>query len=468
MSEKTIGEELREKLFMEKKNAYEVVSREECEKAYIYCDDYKKFLDSAKTEREATAVAINIAKGCGFEKFQYGKSYKAGDKVYFDNRGKSIYLVVFGTDSLCKGVSIAAAHIDSPRIDLKQNPLYEDSGMAYFKTHYYGGIKKYQWPALPLAIHGVMVKADGEVVNVCVGEDDGDPVFCINDLLPHLDRDSARPVSKTIDAEKMNILVGSKPFDDEKVSDKIKLNILSILNEKYGVTEKDFLTSELCLVPSGKARDLGFDRSMILAYGHDDKVCAYPIITATLEAAKLNPKKTVVTILADKEETGSDGNTGMKTHAFRNMLWEICESCGANYREMMANSKCLSADVNACFDPNFGDAYEKRNACCINQGVCVTKFTGSGGKSSTNDASAEYCAEVRKIFDDGNVLWQTGELGKVDGGGGGTVAKYISELDVDTIDVGVPVLSMHAPFEVVSKMDVYMTHKAFTAFFMRG
>ncbi|MBE6705145.1 MAG: aminopeptidase [Ruminococcaceae bacterium] len=467
MAEKTRGEELREQLFMEKKNAYEVTDTEECEKAYTYCEDYKKFLDSAKTEREATAVAVKIAEGCGFEEFTYGKSYKSGDKIYFNNRGKAIYLVVFGSDSLNDGVSIAAAHIDSPRIDLKQNPLYEDGGMAYFKTHYYGGIKKYQWPALPLAIHGVIVKADGEVVNVCVGEADEDPVFCINDLLPHLDRDGGRPVGKAIDAEKMNILVGSRPFDDEKVSDKIKLNVLSILNEKYGIIEKDFLSAELSLVPAGKSRDLGFDRSMIMAYGHDDKVCAYPIITATLEAAKLNPKKTVVTILADKEETGSDGNTGMKSHAFRNMLWDICESAGANYRQMMANSKCLSADVNACFDPNFGEVYESRNSCYINKGVVVTKFTGAGGKSSTNDASAEFCGEVRRIFDKENILWQTAELGKVDVGGGGTVAKYISEMDVDTIDVGVAVLSMHAPFEVVSKMDVYMTHKAFTAFFMR-
>lgn len=467
MSEKTRGEELKEKLFMEKKNAYEVMNKEECEKAYTFCDDYRKFLDSAKTEREATSVIENIAKGCGFEKFEYSKAYKAGDKVYFNNRDKAIYLVVFGSEPLNEGISIAAAHIDSPRIDLKQNPLYEEGGMAYFKTHYYGGIKKYQWPALPLALHGVVVKADGEVVNVCVGESCDDPVFCINDLLPHLDRDTSRPVSKTIAAEKLNVLVGSRPFDDEKVSDKIKLTVMSILNEKYGLVEEDFLSAELTLVPAGKARDLGFDRSMIIAYGHDDKVCAYPIVTATLEAAKLCPKKTIVTILADKEETGSDGNTGMKTHAFRNLLWEICESCGANYRRMMANSKCLSADVNACYDPNFGDVYETRNSCFINKGVVVTKFTGSGGKSGTNDASAEYCAEVRRIFDKENILWQTGELGKVDVGGGGTVAKFISELDVDTIDVGVPVLSMHAPYEVVSKMDVYMTHKAFAAFFMR-
>ncbi len=467
MSEKTKGEQLKEQLFMEKKNAYEVFEEGEIQKAYAYCDDYKKFLDNAKTEREATAVTAKIAEGCGFEKFEYGKAYKTGDKVYFNNRDKSIYLVVFGKEPLDSGISIAAAHIDSPRLDLKQNPLYEDGGMAYFKTHYYGGIKKYQWPALPLAIHGVIIKSDGEKVDVLVGESEDDPVFCINDLLPHLDRDSSRPMSKVIAAEKLNILVGSKPFDDEKVSEKIKLGVLSVLNEKYGIVEEDFLSAELCLVPAGRSRDLGFDKSMIIAYGHDDKVCAYPIITATLEAAKLLPNKTVVTILADKEETGSDGNTGMKTHAFKNMLWELCESCGANYRRMMANSKCLSADVNACYDPNFGDVYETRNSCYINNGVVVTKYTGGGGKSSTNDASAEYCGEIRKIFNDKKILWQTAELGKVDVGGGGTVAKYIAEMDVDTIDVGVPVLSMHAPYEVVAKADVYMTHKAFTAFFMR-
>ncbi len=467
MSEKTKGEEMREKLFITKKNAYEVMDSAECEKAYTYCEDYKKFLDSAKTEREATSVAVNIAKGCGFEEFQYGKAYKAGDKVYLNNRGKSIYLIVFGSESLENGISIAAAHVDSPRIDLKQCPLYEDGGMAFFKTHYYGGIKKYQWPTVPLALHGVIVKGDGSVIDVNLGEEDGDPVFCINDLLPHLDRDMARPVSKAITGENLNILVGSRPFDDEKASEKIKLGVLALLNEKYGIVEADFLSAELSLVPAGKARDLGFDRSMIISYGHDDKVCAYPIITATLEAAKLAPKKTVVTILADKEETGSDGNTGMKSHAFTNMLWEICESSGANFRKMMANSKCLSADVNACFDPNFAEVYESRNSCYINKGIVVTKYTGSGGKGSTNDASAEFCGEVRRIFDGSGVLWQTAELGKVDAGGGGTVAKYISELDVDTIDVGVAVLSMHAPYEVVSKTDVYMAHKAFTAFFMR-
>ncbi len=467
MSEKTKAEELRERLFLNKKNAYEVLPKEELDVAYGYCEDYKKFLDTSKTERDATREAVKIAKAEGFTEFEYGKKYKAGDKVFFNNRGKALYLVVFGSEALENGVSIAAAHIDSPRIDLKQNPLYEDGGMAFFKTHYYGGIKKYQWPTIPLALHGVIVKGDGSVLDVEIGEDEYDPVFCINDLLPHLDRDVQRPVSKLIAGENLNILVGSRPYDDEKISEKIKLAVLSLLNEKYGIVEADFLSSELCLVPVGKCRDLGFDRSMIIAYGHDDKVCAYPIITATLEAAKENPKKTIVSILADKEETGSDGNTGMKSHAFTNMLSEICISCGANFRQMMANSKCLSADVNACYDPNFAEVYEKRNACFINSGVVVTKYTGSGGKYSTNDASAEFCGEIRNILDSNNVLWQTAELGKVDIGGGGTVAKYISELNVDTIDVGVPVLSMHAPYEVVSKTDVYMTHKAFKAFFLR-
>ncbi len=464
---KTKGEELKKALVLENKSAYEAFDAKEITAAYKYCDAYKSFLDNAKTEREAVKEAVKLAEKAGFVPFEYGKKYVTGDKIYLNNRGKALYLVVFGKDSLEEGVSIAAAHIDSPRIDLKQHPLYEDGGMAFFKTHYYGGIKKYQWPTIPLALHGVIVKSDGSVADVKVGEDKNDPVFCINDLLPHLDRDTSRPVSKVISAESMNILVGSRPYDDEKVSDKIKLGVLALLNEKYGITEADLLSAELCLVPAEHARDLGFDRSMILSYGHDDRVCAYPILTAALEAAKKTPKKTSVTILADKEETGSDGNTGMKTRAFTDMLAELCENRGENYRRMMANSKCLSADVNACFDPNFAEVYESKNTCYINKGVAVTKFTGAGGKSSTNDASAEYFGEVRRIFDKAGVIWQAAELGKVDVGGGGTVAKYIAELNVDTIDVGVPVLSMHAPYEVVSKTDVYDTHKAVLAFFNR-
>ncbi len=469
-NKKTAGEELKEKLFLTQKNAYNVLNKDEIDAAYDYCNGYMDFLRNVKTEREAVVLTEKILRENGFKPFEYGATYKCGDKLFLNNRGKAIYIIVVGSDSLDEGISIAAAHVDSPRIDLKQHPLYEDSGMAFFKTHYYGGIKKYQWTTIPLALHGVVAKKDGTVVNVCIGENPEDPVFCITDLLPHLGADqSQKPLGRAFTGENLNILVGSRPYDDEKLSasDAIKLGVLAYLNEKYDIDEADLLSAELTLVPAEKPRDLGFDRSMILSYGHDDRVCAYPIVTATLEAMKNAPKKTMVTILADKEETGSDGNTGMQSYAFENMLAELALATGANYRKMMSNSKCLSADVNACYDPNFGEVYEAKNSAFINKGIAVTKFTGARGKSSTNDASAEYVAEIRKIFDDAGVMWQSAELGKVDQGGGGTVAMYISELNVDTIDVGVAVLSMHAPYEVVSKTDVYMAHKAFKAFFER-
>lgn len=466
MSEKSKAELLKEELYSTKKNAYEIMSKEETEQCYSYCEDYKKFLDECKTERESVDFAVKFLEERGFTAFEYGKEYKTGDKFYLNNRGKAIYIVVMGEKPLNDGVRIAAAHVDSPRIDLKQNPLYEDGGFAFFKTHYYGGIKKYQWVTIPLAIHGVIVKADGEKINVCIGEDDSDPVFYITDLLPHLGRDQAgKSLGSAFNGEQLNVLCGSRPFDDEKVKD-IKLNIMSILNEKYGIVEADFLSSELCVVPSIKARDLGFDRSLIAAYGHDDRVCAYPILTACVDSCKDKaPTYTTVTIFADKEETGSDGNTGMQSFAFEDMLKEMCENAGQNVRKMFANSTCLSADVNACFDPNFGEVYESRNTAYINKGVCVTKFTGGGGKGSTNDAHAEYVGFIRKLFDDNGVVWQTGELGKVDQGGGGTVAKYIAKLNADVIDVGVPVISMHAPCEVVSKTDIWAAYKAFLAFF---
>lgn len=467
-NEKSKAELLKEKLYINNKNAYEVCDKKEIKKAYDYCKDYAKFLDAGKTERECVSKSVEMLKANGFCEFEYGKKYSAGDKVYFNNRGKALYIIVMGEKKLDEGISIAASHIDSPRIDLKQHPLYEDGGMAFFKTHYYGGIKKFQWVTIPLALHGVIVKETGEVINVCIGEDDKDPVFYITDVLPHLGKDQAqKPLSSAFNGENLNVLVGSVPFDDEKISEKIKLNILALLNEKYDVSEADLLSSELCLVPSAKARDVGFDRSMIGAYGHDDRVCSYPILTAAIECAKSIPVYTHVTILADKEETGSDGNTGMQSFAFENMLNELCINAGANPRVMFKNSKCLSADVNACYDPNFAEVYEARNSGFINKGIVVTKFTGAGGKSSTNDAHAEYVAFVRKLFNEKEVLWQSAELGKVDQGGGGTVAKYISKLDVDVIDVGVGVLSMHAPYEVVSKMDVYMAFKAFKAFFDR-
>lgn len=468
-NEKTKAELLKEKLYLKNENAYETLSKEEIDKAYDYCKDYAKYLDAGKTERECVEISVKMLEQNGFVPFEYGKKYVKGDKVYFNNRNKALYIIVMGEKSLEEGISIAAAHIDSPRIDLKQHPLYEDGGMAFFKTHYYGGIKKYQWVTIPLALHGVIVKENGEVINVCIGEDDSDPVFCITDLLPHLGRDqNSKPLGSAFTGENLNILVGSRPYDDDKIGEKIKLNVLALLNEKYDITEADLLSSELCLVPSVKARDIGFDRSMIGSYGHDDRVCAYPILTAAIESAKSTPVYTSVTILADKEETGSDGNTGMQSYAFENMLNELAINAGANPRKMFENSKCLSADVNACFDPNFGEVYETRNTCFINKGIAVTKFTGAGGKSSTNDAHAEYVALVRKILNEAGVLWQAAELGKVDQGGGGTVAKYISELNVDVIDIGVGVLSMHAPYEIVSKTDVYMAYKAFYAFFMRG
>jgi len=466
MAEKTRGEQLKEELFLSQKNAYELKDAAHVEEAYKYCEEYKTFLDKCKTERESVFYAVEYLEKNGFVPFEYGKKYVPGDKVYFNNRGKSIYIITVGKKSVEEGLHVAAAHVDSPRIDLKQHPLYEDGGMAFFKTHYYGGIKKFQWVTIPLALHGTIIKANGEKLDIAIGEDENDPVFYITDVLPHLGRDQAsKTLGSAFNGEMLNVLCGSRPFDDEKVSEKIKLQVLSLLNEKYGITEADLLSSELCLVPSQKSRDVGFDRSMMLSYGHDDRVCAYPILTAAVECSKEIPNHTIVTIFADKEETGSDGNTGMKSYAFIDVLTEMCENMGANPRKMFGASKCLSADVNACFDPNFGEVYESRNCAYINKGVCVTKFTGGGGKSSTNDAHAEFVGYVRNLFDKNGVVWQTGELGKVDQGGGGTVAKYLSQLNMDVIDVGVAVLAMHAPCEVVSKTDVYSAYCAFCAFF---
>ena len=466
--EKSEAEQLKEKLFAKNEDAYAVFDKEEIDKAYAYCEDYKAFLDAAKTEREAVTEGVKRLEAIGFKPFEYGKKYVSGDKFYYNNRGKALYIVTVGEKSLEEGVSVAAAHTDSPRIDLKQNPLYEDGGMAFFKTHYYGGIKKFQWVTLPLALHGVIARKDGTTVNVCIGEDDNDPIFYITDVLPHLGHDQAvKSLGGAFNGEQLNVLCGSRPYDDKKVGEKIKLNVLRLLNEKYDITEDDFLSAELCVVPSIKARDVGFDRSLIASYGHDDRVCAYPILSAAMDCAEKTPNYTSVTIFADKEETGSDGNTGMLSFAFEDMLTEMAVNRGENPRKMFANSMCLSADVNACFDPNYAEVYERRNAAFVNKGVAVTKFTGSGGKYSTNDAHAEFVAKIRKILDDAHVMWQMAELGKVDQGGGGTVAKYLSQHNIDTIDIGVPVISMHAPYEVVSKTDIYQTYKAVKAFFER-
>lgn len=458
------AKELQKQLFMKKKNSGLIMTEAEMKTADKFCENYKKFLNDAKTEREAVKASVEILKKCGFTAYDKKKKYKSGDKIYFVNRGKAIILAVIGKEEIEKGVNILAAHIDSPRLDLKQNPLYEDAEMAYFKTHYYGGIKKYQWTAIPLSLHGVIIRNDGKTIEVNIGEDENDPVFVVTDLLPHLAQEQMkRPANKIITGEELNVLIGSRPFKDDEESELVKLNIMNILFDKYGITEEDFISAELETVPAFKAKDVGFDRSLIGAYGQDDRVCAYTAMMATADL-KNAPSKTVVTVLTDKEETGSDGNTGLQSSYLEYFIYNLAESFGKNGREVLSASKCLSADVNAGFDPTFGDVLEKKNSAFVGKGTVLTKFTGAGGKSGTNDSSAEFVGYVRQIFDKNKVIWQTGELGKVDLGGGGTVAKYIANLDVDTIDLGVPVLSMHAPFEITSKNDVYMTYKAFSAF----
>ena len=457
------SKELKEKLFLNKKNGLIKADEQTIAAAQDYCEGYKAFLDNAKTEREAAKAAIALAESKGFTEFQRNKSYKCGDKVYFNNRGKMVAFAVIGKESPEKGINITAAHIDSPRLDLKPNPLYEEIELALFKTHYYGGIRKYQWTAVPLALHGVFAKKDGTVVEVNIGEDAGDPCFVVNDLLPHLAAEqSKRTLADGIRGEELNVLVGSHPFRDDEGSELVKLNILSILNEKYGIVEEDFLSAELEMVPAYKASDVGFDRSMIGAYGQDDRVCAYPALTAVLEIE--NPEKTAIAILADKEETGSDGNTGLNSDFLLHIVGDICHTLGGDPSVALRNSKCLSADVNAATDPTFQDVMERRNASFLNYGVVITKYTGARGKGGTSDASAEYVAEVRAMLDANNIIWQTGELGKVDAGGGGTVAMYIANLGVDVVDLGVPVLSMHAPLETTSKLDVYMCYRAMYEF----
>lgn len=463
MSEKTMGEKLKEELFLKKENGLKNISDEKWEKVTAFCEGYKSFLTKAKTEREAVKASVEIAEKAGFLPFDANKKYTAGDKYYVNNRGKAAAFVVVGKENCEKGLQITAAHIDSPRMDLKPNPLYEDSDLALFKTHYYGGIKKYQWTTIPLSLHGVFAKKDGSVVNVNIGEDEADPCFVVTDLLPHLAQEqSKRTLSDGIKGEELNILIGSRPFKDDKASELVKLNILKILNEKYGVTEADFLSAELEVVPAVKPRDIGFDRSLIGAYGHDDRVCAYPALMAITEID--TPDKTAVCILADKEETGSDGNTGLNSDFLRFVIRDLAEIQGVDYTVALRNSKCLSADVNAGMDPTFKDVMEAKNAAKLNYGAVITKYTGARGKSGTSDASAEYVAYVRNMCDKADIIWQTGELGRVDLGGGGTVAMYVANMGVDVVDLGVPVLSMHAPFEIVSKLDVYETYRTMYEF----
>ena len=447
----------------EKKTVYELAGATVVEEAYEYAKNYVKFLDAAKTEREAVAESVRIAEAAGYRAWNFGDAINTGDKLYYNNRGKNIFLMKIGTENINNGIRITAAHIDSPRLDLKPVPLYEEHGMSFFKTHYYGGVRKYQWLAMPLALHGVVVKQDGTVVTVTIGEDESDPVMYITDLLPHLARaQGGKSLNEVFQAEKLNILVGSRPVDGEE-KDAVKAGVLNYLNEKYGITEEDFLSAELSIVPAAKARDVGFDRSMICAYGHDDRVCAYPSLTAMIDST--DTLHTSMCLLVDKEETGSDGVTGMQSSLIVDVIAEIAKALGGNEAAVRANSKCLSSDVTATFDPNYADVYEHRNSSLIGCGVCLCKYTGSGGKGGTSDASAEMVGWTRRFLNEAGVVWQISELGKTDVGGGGTVAKYMANHNIDTIDIGVGVLSMHAPYELIAKVDLYEAYRAFRAFY---
>lgn len=449
--------EIRDELFYKQKNGYDTMSTQQRIDMEDYCRGYMAFLNEARTEREAVKIAIEMAEDKGFVEYVDGMKLSPGDKVYCNNRSKALMLAVIGRKSLEEGCVIAGAHVDSPRIDLKQNPLYESDELAYFKTHYYGGIKKYQWVTIPLELHGVVALKNGETIDVSIGHDPSDPQFVITDLLPHLGKEQMRKtMEEGITGEGLNILIGSIPYADEG-SDRVKLAVMSILNDRYGVIEEDFLSAELTAVPAFEVREIGLDRSLIGGYGHDDRVCAYAELKAILDLDEA-PEKTAVCILADKEETGSDGVSGMQSSAFECFMEELCAGQNVPLRRCFKNSFCLSADVTAAFDPNFPEVSEKRNDAKLNYGMGICKFTGARGKSGTSDASAEIVGYLRRIFADAGVVWQMSELGKVDQGGGGTIAKYMANRNIDTIDAGVPVMSMHAPFEVVAKFDCFMTY----------
>lgn len=449
-------------LTYKRQNVYAVADEAEKKRIFDYCEGYKKFLDNGKTERETVTESIAIVEAAGYKPYTLGDKINKGDKLYLNNRGKGLFILRAGTaDIATNGVRILVAHVDSPRLDLKQVPLFEKADIAYLKTHYYGGIKKYQWLTIPLALHGVVVLKDGSKVNVNIGENDTDPVFYITDLLPHLSQElNTKTIADGFQAENLNLIVGGIPAKGED-KDAVKKSVLALLNEKYGIVEEDFLSAELEAVPAVKAKDVGLDRAFLASYGHDDRVCAYPEITATLQT---QTEQTVLTILADKEEIGSEGNTGMQCILIRDILDEIAKSYGVNPAVLRANSKCLSADVTAGYDPAYASAFEEMNVGFVGKGVAMNKFTGARGKSGSNDASAEFVGYLRGVLERDNVIWQTGELGRVDLGGGGTVAKFIANNNIDTVDMGVPVLSMHAPYELVSKADVYSAHKAFSAF----
>lgn len=465
---KVTDKELFEELSYKRKNVYDVISEDEIKEVHSFSDEYREFLDNGKTERECIEISIKMAEDAGFKPLDEMAELKPGDKVYAINRGKNILMAVIGQENIEKGFNICGAHVDSPRLDLKQNPLYESHDMALFKTHYYGGIKKYQWTAIPLSIHGVIFTKNGEKVTLKIGENENDPVFCITDLLPHLAKDQmVKKMTDGIEGENLNILVGGVPVGED-ISSRVKFAILKLLNERYGISESDFLNAEIEIVPAFKARNVGLDESFIGAYGQDDRVCAFTTLKGIIDI--VSPKKTAVALLVDKEEIGSCGNTGMLSAFFEMTVAEIVEKIKGNcsvttLNKVIRNSACLSSDVNAAVDPNYEGAYEKNNSSYAGYGMCIIKYTGARGKSGSSDASAEFMYEVEKIMNDNNVVWQAGELGKVDQGGGGTIAQYVANLNMDVVDCGVPVLSMHAPFEITAKTDVYMAYKAYKAFY---
>ena len=458
-----------EELTIKSENGFLNLNEEEKGKIFDFCEDYRKCISICKTEREFADEAKRVLEKAGFVPVETISSLKSGDRVYQINRGKGIFAAVIGNEKITEGINIVGAHIDSPRLDLKQNPIYEESGFAYFKTQYYGGIKKYQWLTIPLAIHGVIVKKDGTQIEVSIGEKESEPVFTISDLLPHLAQDqSQKKVTDAFPGENLNVILGNIPDCDENAKDKVKYTVLKLLNEKYDITEVDFVSSEIEIVPAYDARDLGFDRSMILGYGHDDRVCAYPALKALTDLK--NNEKTAVCLLVDKEEVGSMGSTGMKSEFFDFMVAKLIKLKEGEYDELMlketfSKSICLSADVGAAFDPQFPEVYERRNAPFINNGLMITKYTGGKGKGGSSDASAEFVAKVRNIFDANGVKWQTGELGKTDVGGGGTIAQFVANKNIDIVDCGVALLSMHAPYEIAGKFDIYSAYKGYKAFY---
>lgn len=471
MTEELKGKELQKQLTKKFNNAWEQLKDGELEKVFDFSEEYKLFMDNGKTERESADEIVKLAKAKGYISFSDVISkgiVSPGDKIFAENKGKGVVLFTMGTEGLDKGMRIVGAHLDAPRLDLKAFPLYEDGGLGLLKTHYYGGVKKYQWVATPLAMHGVMIKKNGEKVSIVIGEDDKDPVLYISDLLPHLSKDQMdKKMGEGITGEGLNVIIGSIPYQADDLDEKVKLNILKLLNEKYGIEEEDFTVAEIEIVPAGKSRDVGIDRSMIAAHGHDDRVCSFAALKAVFEPK--NPKYTVVGLFVDKEEVGSMGNTGMESMFFDNIVAELLNLQGVTsylgLRRAMSNSKVLSGDVTAGFDPNFPDVLDKRNAAYIGKGVTISKYTGSRGKSGSNDANAEFLAEIRDIFKANDVSWQIGELGKVDQGGGGTIAYILANKGAEVVDCGTPMLSMHAPIELISKVDLYMTYKAYKAFY---